>query len=171
MKKFVIASVLSVIVAASTAFGQGYVEFTGARSEADDSRDISLLTPQTDARIDVTFLWASSTVTNSPPSAIMATTSTNNLTGFSYPSAWADIQNASASGWTFATTNESQLQQATAANGSFLYNGGADFPVVGWSTDIASTLDWLPPRQAMPLLAGHPCSQITQLPLSFNQPQ
>ncbi len=122
MKKLIISSVLGVALAASTAFGQGYITFGG--STIRDVWDATGATAATDSGFDATFLWSASSTT-SPLAAIMASTSTNGTAAFSYSAAWADIESG---GWTAATTSGAGvIGQPSNATGTFQYDTLAAF--------------------------------------------
>lgn len=147
MKKLLIPLVLTVIVAGSTAFGQGYMLFGGGIRTVWDSTDYLSPGPLTDSGFDTTFLW-SATATTSP--MFPASTPTNSTVDFSFAAAWAEIEGASSSGWTNATTGGAGVVGAPSNNtGSFTSEGGNAFAldgsagsgqvidlfVVGWETD------------------------------------
>jgi len=152
MKKLIISSVLGVALAASTAFGQGYISFGAATkgsvwNDTGSSFVSSSTAPVTDSGFDATFLWSA---TSSTSPMYLASTPTNNSTSVSASQAWSDIEGASSSGWTVATTGGASVIGTPANNlGSFSYNSAGSFGldgttgsgevinlyVIGWETD------------------------------------
>ncbi len=145
MKKLIISSVLGVMIAASTAFGQGYFAFTGSTRGVWDV--YSQATPLTDSGFATAFLWAPSTVTSAGVDAILPTVATNNSTSYSYTTAWSDIMNDPS--FVLAASNTAPgniMVQQGAANGSYILPGNWGVPntaasttysllVIAWSTD------------------------------------
>jgi len=149
MKKLIISSVLGVAVAASTAFGQGYVSFGSGLHIVWDNASTTSTTPTFDTGFDATFLWNASSSTTP---MYMASTPTNGTAGAILAStAWLDISNSVAGGsWTAATTGGTAMIGApTSATGGFSYDGAAQLAldgntsaseainmfVVAWDTD------------------------------------
>jgi hypothetical protein len=135
MKKLIISSVLGVALAASTAFGQGYILFGGGSrtvwNDTGTSVASAATTPVTDSGFEASFLWSASSTTSPMGSASVAT---NNSSAYSSAAAWTAIEGAGASGWTAATTGGAAIVGGPANNlGSFSYNGNVPVSLDGSS--------------------------------------
>jgi hypothetical protein len=143
MKKIIAISLLTVCLAASSAFGQGYFLFTSGKSQVYDGFSTpGVSTPA--ATVDTAFLWAPANTTPSVDSIwtsvpTTANSTTYNPNPFLVTEAWSDILNGQ---FTLAVNNTTSalVTQLSNANGSVIYNSGGTFPVTGTTTNTTYTV-------------------------------
>jgi len=134
MKRIIALSLIAASLAATSAFGQGYFQFTSGKSQAYDG----FTTPGASApsaNVNVALMWAAAGTTPTVDSLLTSTpTSGNSATVESYTAAqaWADINNGQFTLAVNSATSANVIAK-TAANGSFSYNGGVSFGVNGTS--------------------------------------
>jgi hypothetical protein len=141
MKKIIAISLVAVSFAATSAFGQGYFQFTSGKSQAYDgftTPGVSVLGPT----VNVAFLWAAAATT--PAVDAFATRSLptgNNTTTTAYTAAqaWTAILTGP---FTLAhnSADSSLVTALTSATGVVSYNGGGGFGVLGTTDSIAYTI-------------------------------
>lgn len=133
MKKIIAISLVAVSFAATSAFGQGYFQFTSGKSpEVYDC----FTTPGVSVPgvgLNVAFLWAAAFTT--PTVAVLtglASTPTDANANLNYtmPQAWGAILNGQFTMATNAADN-SLVKATVLVTGAFNYNGGAAFGVAG----------------------------------------
>jgi PEP-CTERM motif len=154
MKKLIISSVLGIMVAASTAFGQGYIIFGASTTSVWDPSSANTTTgaiPFGGTQDDFALLFAPSTVTTALVDSILASVPTNNTAAsvnggaYSYSAAWNDI--TTDPNFTITQSNGVQAVASGVKNGGYNFNGGVIFPasnlaasttysmfVIGWNT-------------------------------------
>jgi len=138
MKKLIISSVLGIVVAASSAFGQGWAELvTSPHFIWDDTGTYSGATisnPRFDSSFDVAMMYGTGTPA---VAAIAAGNPTNNSTlgattsysPFSATAAWSDIMNDA--NFAIASSNSVAWVATGTASGGSSANGGSEFAVAG----------------------------------------
>ena len=138
MKKIIALSILAVSFAVTSAFGQGYFQFTTGKSQVYDG----FTTPGASAlgsTMNVAFLWApSGTATPMPISATPSSGNSSTTEPYTVAQAWAAIMSSS-DNWTLALNAgnaDSLASVLCAANGSVTYNGGVSFGVTGTSPSV-----------------------------------
>jgi len=143
MKKIIAISLLTVSVAATSAFGQGYFQFTSGKSQVYDgftTAGVSAL----GATVNVGFLWgaASTTPSIATVTGLASTPKTgNSQTAESYTvaQAWSAILDGSFTLAQNASGNTLVVTTST-ATGGLQYNGGVGFGVTGTSPGSAYTI-------------------------------
>jgi len=138
MKKLLIITALTTSLAGLTAFGQGYVQFTTAKSQVWDQLDDGGTATLT-TNINTAFLWAA----NGSVPVAASIYGSSPVTGFpiyTMSSAWTAI--LTDPNFTLAVNNNNSLMaiQRTTATGAINYNAGAAFPVAGMSAGITYNL-------------------------------
>ena len=142
MKKIIAISLVAVSFAATSAFGQGYFQFTSGKSQVYDG----FTTPGVSAlgaTVNVAFLWAAAGLTPAVDALATHSIPTGNSTttaasvGYTAATAWTAI--LTAPGWTLAhnSADSSLVTALTSATGAINYNGGGAFGVLG-TTDITA---------------------------------
>jgi len=140
MKKIIAISLMTVSLAATSAFAQGYFTFQTGKSQAYDgftTAGVSTLS----SKVDTSFLWAAGTVATPMPIASTPTSGNSQTTEpYTAAQAWAAI--LAGGTWTIAQNagTSATVVQATAANGGIAYNGGVSFGVTGTSPSTTYSL-------------------------------
>ena len=140
MKKLVLISTLIASFAGVSAFGQGYFQFTGGKSQVYDG--FSTGVSHTATTVDVAFLWAASgdvPEVSSIMSAVPTTATTGNST-YLTSAAWSAI--LTDPNFTLAVNNASSTLASVAslATGAVSYNTGTAFAVSGTSPSTTYSL-------------------------------
>jgi len=91
MKKLVLISTLVAVLAGTSAFGQGYMNFSQGKSAVWDGFTAAPNASRT-SNVDVAFLWASGNSVVPTVASIMASTPTNGTASLT-SAAWTDILN------------------------------------------------------------------------------
>jgi hypothetical protein len=143
MKKIIAISMLTVSLAATSAFAQGYFTFQTGKSQAWDGFTTSGVSTL-GATVDTSFLWEAGTVASPMPIAQSPITGTSQTTaasvGYTAAQAWNAILTG---GFTIAQNAgnaNATVVQLTAANGGIAYNGGVSFGVTGTSPSTTYSL-------------------------------
>ena len=184
MKKLVLLSTIMASLAGISAFGQGYFQFTTAKSAVYDGFNGGAAAVST--AVDVAFLWAASGdvptvegILNGVPIATTTASSTYTTTA-----AWAAILNDP--NFQIGVNSGTGLQAITAspANGALSYNGGGAFAgplatvpgvayslfMIGWDGTYATpalaaaanaSVGWSP-------VFAYTCATSTGIPSNFS---
>jgi len=135
MKKLIIVAALTASVFSS--FGQGYFSFTGNPRTAWDGFTTTSVSKNA-ATMNVGFLFGTGSALISAIASSVPTNSTVLPNSSTVAAAWNAILNDA--NFTVASTGGNQVVQATAANGSWSYNGAATFGVTGSGASTYSVI-------------------------------
>lgn len=135
MKKIITIALVTASLAGTSAFGQGYFQFTSGKSQVYDGTGASAVLNST---IDVAFLWAAASTTPTVDGYATQSLKTGNNTtlastvGYTAAQAWTDILNGQ---FTLAqnSADNSLVTALTSTTGSINYNSSTGFGVVGTS--------------------------------------
>jgi len=142
MKKIIALTVIAASLAGSSAFAQGYFNFTSGKSQVYDGSGAAAVLAST---IDVALLWAPAATT--PAVDALATsslklgnnTTSQNTVGYSATQAWTAIMSGQFTPAVNAATSGSVVA-LTSATGAIAYNGSASFGITGTSAGTTYTL-------------------------------
>jgi hypothetical protein len=135
MKKIIALTLVTASLAATSAFGQGWISLSSSRSQVYDGFTTAGTAALNTGTIDVGLFWAANATAN-PMASLLASTPTsgNSTTTESYTVSQAWTTLLSASGWTLAQNAQngnSSVISPTATKGSVSYNSGNNFDITG----------------------------------------
>jgi PEP-CTERM motif len=139
MKKLIALTTITAAIVATSAFGQGFVQFTTGKSQAWDGFTTAGSSALS-SKVNVALFWAAQGSTPTVASLLASTpTSGNSTTVESYTAAqaWTDILNGGFTLGQNASSGNANVIQLTAANGGIQYFGGSGFNLAGTAANTA----------------------------------
>jgi len=133
---------VAVSLAATSAFGQGYVQFTTGKSQAYDGFTTAGASALS-TKVDVALFWAPSGTTPAVASLLTSTPTTGNSTTvepYTAAQAWTAILNGQFTLGQNGSSGNSSVIATTAANGGLSYFGGSGFNLVGTASSTAYSI-------------------------------
>jgi hypothetical protein len=166
MKKLIALTAIAASLAGSSAFGQGYFQFTSGKSQVYDGSGTAAAL---DTAIDVAFYWGAAATT--PAVDALATQSSktgNNSTtaiqaGYTAATAWTAILNDANFTLAVNSGTSAAVVTPTSSTGAISYSGGGSFGVTGTSPGTTYTIyevSWLAADGATPAAAAADGSPI-----------
>jgi hypothetical protein len=142
MKKIIAISMLAATLAATSAFGQGWIAVSSGNSQVFDGFTTVGVSTRNASNVDIGLFWAAANTANPMAGLLAFTPSTDNSStyeSFTIAQAWSTLLNAS--GWTLAQspTIGGPVITTGTTRGAVIFNAGSSFDITGTSggQDIA----------------------------------
>ena len=159
MKKTIALTVIAASLVGSSAFAQGYFNFTSGKSQVYDGSGAAAVLAST---VDVALFWGPASTT--PAVDALATqslklgnnTTSQNTVGYTAPTAWADILSGTFTMGVNAATSGNVIALSS-ATGALAYNSSASFGILNTVAGTSYTLyevSWLAADGATPTAAA-----------------
>jgi hypothetical protein len=134
MKKIITISMLAATLAATSAFGQGWLTVSGTPSQVWDGFTTAGVSARS-SQVSVGLFWAAANTANPMLGLLANTPSTGNSTtpeSYTVATAWSTILGAA--GWTFAQSPEiggNGVITRSSTKGAVIFNAGGNFSLTG----------------------------------------